>query len=87
MKLKSQTICPTEVRVRLVKDLSGHENAICDMKLALEVAEDQCFELHKENEKLGQVMMQTKDILSGLNRSRKSDRMILIELDKELEKN
>ncbi len=86
MKLVSKEICPVSVRDRLIKNLAGQDVNVCDLRAALEWAESKCLELNKENEELGQVIMQTKDILSGLNRSRKSDKMILFELDKEYKK-
>lgn len=67
MYLKSQTICPTEVRARLVKNLSSQDNAVCDMKLALEAAEDQCFELAKKNDELEKQITLAKDVICELN--------------------
>jgi len=48
MKLKSKEICPVSVRDRLVANLASQDNTICDLRLALDWAEEKCFELNEE---------------------------------------
>lgn len=52
MKLISKEIFPVEARDKLVEKLGGVDIGVTDIRFALETAERQCFELHKENEKL-----------------------------------
>lgn len=54
MKLKSKEICPVEVRDKLISKLAPIDNGISDLRFALETAEEKCFELDKENEKLSE---------------------------------
>ena len=77
MQLKSQTICPTVVRARLVTDLGDQDNAIRDMKLALEVAEDTCFELNRENIKLKDAVVLAADKIKLLQEKIKEKDIIL----------
>ncbi len=52
MKLKSKEIFPTEARDKLIDKLGGVDNGISDMRLALETAEQQCFDLNEKNRDL-----------------------------------
>ncbi len=56
MKLQSKTICPVEVRDRIVNKLGPIDNGVSDLRLALETAEKQCFKLNEENEKLKRII-------------------------------
>ncbi len=49
MKLQSKTICPVELRDKIVNKWGPIDNGVNDMRLALETAEQQCFELNKKN--------------------------------------
>ncbi len=48
MKLQSKIILPVEARDNLVAKLGPIDNGISDMRLALETAEQQCFDLNEE---------------------------------------
>lgn len=50
MKLVSKEIFPTEARDTLVEKLGGIDNGVCDIRAALEWAEEKCLELDKEKE-------------------------------------
>ena len=81
MKLVSKEICPVSVRDRLIKNLAGQDVNVCDLVKAVEWAENECFELdkelahatkkiselNKENEELGQVIIQAKKVICELN--------------------
>lgn len=65
MKLKSKEQCPISVRDRLVARFAELDVGILDMKLALEIAEKQCFELDKKNK----IWLKALSIKEELNES------------------
>ena len=79
MKLNSKTICPTEVRDRIVDKWGPIDNGVNDMRLALETAEKQCFELAMDNEVLQEKINISGDIIKQLGLEKEGYKKIINE--------